>query len=181
MKIITLPNNNKRYKLRRQNLFYKRLSCTSHVQTMKCYSPWTTIPINYALVFQHLHHSWRKTLCCWVAAAWILFQFWYSCQVPRDSIFDSDHLKCFNSFYIDLNLHECWKLLILIQPFFFFTFFDVSNGFLIFENIIFIKTSTYYQIVFILSLVHGLLTFGFCIICLLLLPEEHFHIIFNNV
>ena len=62
MKIITLPNNNRSYKLRRQNLFYKRLSCTSHVQTMKCYSPWTTIPINYALVFQHLHHSWRKTL-----------------------------------------------------------------------------------------------------------------------
>ena len=71
LKIITLPNNNKRYKLRRQNLFYKRLSCTSHVQTMKCYSPWTTIPINYALVFQHLHHSWRNSFC-WVAAAWVV-------------------------------------------------------------------------------------------------------------
>ena len=70
-KIITLPFNNNRYKLRRQNYSCKSLSCTSHVPTMKCYSPWTTIPINYALVFQHLHHSWRNSFC-WVAAAWVV-------------------------------------------------------------------------------------------------------------
>ena len=106
LKIITLPNNNKRYKLRRQNLFYKRLSCTSHVQTMKCYSPWTTIPINYALVFQHLHHSWRKLIllsCCSMSCfnSGIHVRF-------VDSIFDSDHLKRFNSFYIGLNF--TWML-----------------------------------------------------------------------
>ena len=84
----------------------------------------TTIPINYALVFHSPFVPFMKT------KALLQYYIFQTCIHVRfrDSIFDSDHFKCFNSFYIGakftrmLKAINCCSCLVMSAYMFFIVF-----------------------------------------------------------